>query len=158
MRQNRGNQSQRVIKHPPGPLEFMPLEYALQQGFQTDGLSSPSQSEEARCLFTFHQSSFESAFLALPACDAHDIQLVLFFSKPNLAVRCEPLTNLLWFVSAFFVAFVTRGFLSAPLRQSVLQQSSTVQPLVLTTSTPLPRSHQPLTYMKKQQPLATLHN
>lgn len=48
-----------------------------------DGSTSRSLSEGAGCKFTiFHQSSFGAAFLALPACDARDMQFVLFGINP----------------------------------------------------------------------------
>lgn len=54
---------------------------------------SSNRSEGAGYLFTaFHQPSFESAFPALPACDSHDMQFVLFGINPiyQLGVSHSP--------------------------------------------------------------------
>ena len=59
-----------------------------------------------------------------------------FLEKTHLADRCEPLTNCRWFVSVFFVAFVTRGCLSSTLGWNVLRQPPTVQSLVVLTTLP----------------------
>lgn len=56
-----------------------------------------------------------------------------FGRKPHLAGRCEPLSKSWWFVSVFFVAFLTRGCLSSTLGENALRQPPTAQLLVLTT-------------------------
>ena len=108
-------------------------------GNSTASMDSSSWSQGVGHLFTtFHQSSFEAAFLALPACDAHDMQLVLFGVNPILQLGVSHLPGPCG-VSLCFLLLLSQWFSMLPLRYDVLLQSLMVPPHVLTT--PVPKPH-----------------